>query len=88
MKANYALLLKSAGGESRQFELAKAEVLIGRSSASDIVLSDSKVSRGHARLECGPEGCTLVDLGSANGVRVNGKTVTRQKLAVRLIKDD
>ncbi|MBI4300332.1 MAG: FHA domain-containing protein [Chloroflexi bacterium] len=38
-----------------------------------MVLPDAKVSRAHARLECSDAGCVLVDLGSANGTRVNGQ---------------
>jgi hypothetical protein len=46
---------------------------IGRSRDCDIVLDDSSVSRHHADLR--PEGgaWTIEDLGSTNGVRVNGR---------------
>ncbi len=45
---------------------------IGRSRDCDIVLEDSSISRRHAELR--PEGSvwTIEDLGSTNGVRVNG----------------
>jgi hypothetical protein len=45
---------------------------IGRSRDCDIVLDDSSISRRHAELR--PEGSawTIEDLGSTNGVRVNG----------------
>lgn len=48
---------------------------IGRSRECDIVLEDSSVSRRHAELR--PRGTvwTIEDLGSTNGVRVNGLTV-------------
>lgn len=48
---------------------------IGRSRDCDIVLEDSSISRRHAELR--PEGgaWTIEDLGSTNGVRVNGLTV-------------
>jgi hypothetical protein len=48
---------------------------IGRSRDCDIVLEDSSISRRHAELR--PEGAswTIEDLGSTNGVRVNGLTV-------------
>lgn len=48
---------------------------IGRSRDCDIVLEDSSISRRHAELL--PEGSawTIEDLGSTNGVRVNGLTV-------------
>jgi hypothetical protein len=48
---------------------------IGRSRDCDVVLEDSSVSRRHAELR--PEGTawTIEDLGSTNGVRVNGLAV-------------
>ncbi len=48
---------------------------IGRSRDCDIVLEDSSVSRRHAELR--PEGNAwrIEDLGSTNGVRVNGLTI-------------
>ncbi len=48
---------------------------IGRSRDCDVVLEDSGVSRRHAELR--PEGAawTIEDLGSTNGVRVNGMAI-------------
>jgi pSer/pThr/pTyr-binding forkhead associated (FHA) protein len=45
---------------------------IGRSRDCEIVLEDSGVSRRHAELRPSADGWTLVDLGSTNGVRING----------------
>jgi hypothetical protein len=45
---------------------------IGRSRDCDIVLDDSSVSRHHAELRPGGAAWTIEDLGSTNGVRVNG----------------
>jgi hypothetical protein len=49
--------------------------IVGRSRECDIVLDDSNVSRRHA--EIAPSGAKwlIQDLGSTNGVRVNGRTV-------------
>jgi predicted component of type VI protein secretion system len=49
---------------------------IGRSRDCDIVLEDSGISRHHAEIRPGPDGWTLDDLGSTNGVRVNGRRVS------------
>ena len=49
---------------------------IGRSRSCDIVLSDVGISRQHAELRPSGEGWTIADLGSTNGLRVNGVTVT------------
>lgn len=75
------LVLTLPGGQKQEFALAKAGVTLGRATNNDIVLSDAKVSRAHARLECGDAGCTLVDLGSANGTRLNGMRVERAALS-------
>jgi hypothetical protein len=48
---------------------------IGRSRDCEIVLEDSGVSRRHAELRPTASGWTIEDLGSTNGVRVNGLTV-------------
>ena len=72
-------LIQQAGPE-QEFELSKASIVIGRAMTSDIVLSDARLSRSHARLECGPSGCTLIDLGSSNGSRVNGVRVEQAVL--------
>jgi len=50
--------------------------VIGRSRDCDIVLSDSNVSRRHAEIRpAGADGWVISDLGSTNGVRVNGREV-------------
>ncbi len=48
---------------------------VGRSRDCDVVLDDAGISRHHAELRPGPDGWTVQDLGSTNGVRVNGATV-------------
>jgi len=74
------LVLLSEGGPEQEFELGKTRVTLGRSNTNDIILSDSRVSRNHARLECSTAGCTLVDLGSSNGSFVNEQRVQRKLL--------
>lgn len=59
----------------RQVELADGVYVIGRSSGCDVVLTDSKVSRRHAQLEIEARDVHVVDLGSRNGVFVNGVPV-------------
>ncbi len=75
------LTLTLPGGVEQEFTLEKANITLGRALTNDIVLPDPRVSREHARLECGAEGCSLVDLGSANKTRVNGVIVERTQLA-------
>lgn len=49
--------------------------VLGRSRECDVVLDDSSVSRRHAQLRPQGEEWTLEDMGSTNGVRVNGAPV-------------
>ena len=68
-----------AGGT---FALTTGDVLVGRDGDNDIVLAENMVSRRHARLRRDAQGrFVLTDLGSANGVHVNGMRVARAYLA-------
>ena len=51
---------------------------MGRQAGNEIHLNDPLVSRQHARLECSDKGCTITDLGSANGSSLNGEPLTPQ----------
>ena len=53
---------------------------IGRSSGNDITIDNLLVSRRHARLDCSGGRCAVEDLGSANGLFVNGKRVSHAVL--------
>jgi hypothetical protein len=55
---------------------------IGRSAHCQVILDGAKVSRLHARLVVGAEDATIEDLGSANGVFVNGRRVMRGRQPV------
>ena len=46
--------------------------VIGRSRECDIVLDDAGVSRRHAEIRPSLDGWTVRDLGSTNGMHVNG----------------
>ena len=61
-------------------ELTERRVVIGRSRDCDIQLSDTNVSRRHAELRQEGASYWIVDLGSTNGMEVNGKRVKRAKL--------
>jgi pSer/pThr/pTyr-binding forkhead associated (FHA) protein len=56
------------------------QTVIGRSATSDVVVPLDQVSALHARLDSGRRGLRLTDLGSANGVRVNGAAVRTARL--------
>jgi hypothetical protein len=59
--------------DGRRLLVAPRGSLIGRGRDCDIVLDDAGVSRRHAQLSPTPTGWAIEDLGSTNGVRVNGE---------------
>jgi len=59
------------------YALDQPEITIGRQADNAIVLTDTQVSRQHARLTVGETGVTIADLDSANGTRVNGTPITK-----------
>ncbi|MBD3220177.1 FHA domain-containing protein [bacterium] len=56
------------------------QTMIGRSETADVTVDQPQVSGLHARLGYGLSGPNISDLGSANGVRVNGQLVREQDL--------
>jgi hypothetical protein len=67
-------------GEGRRTVLSGNRVVLGRSREADIVLQDPNVSRRHAELRRDDSGWQIVDLGSTNGIKVNGRRVDNQPL--------
>lgn len=59
-----------------ELDLPLGETLIGRSAGCQLTLDDPLISRTHARFIVTNEIATVEDLGSRNGVRVNGKLIT------------
>jgi hypothetical protein len=66
--------------EGRRNVLSGERVLVGRSRECDVVVSDPNVSRRHIELRRGERGWTAVDLGSTNGMKVNGRRVGHAEL--------
>ena len=61
--------------EGKRYAVGPGGATIGRSRECDIVLGDTNVSRRHAELRPLGDGWAITDLGSTNGVRVNGRDV-------------
>jgi FhaA, N-terminal domain/FHA domain len=60
--------------------LSEKPVIIGRLPDCEIALTDPNVSRRHAEVRPFGTGFLVVDLGSTNGTRVNGATVSEHQL--------
>lgn len=60
--------------------LSGERMTIGRSRDCEIVIDDPNVSRRHAEVRKTIEGWMVVDLGSTNGVKVNGRRVHEEVL--------
>jgi Protein of unknown function (DUF3662)/FHA domain len=66
--------------DGRRLLIAPTGGTIGRSRDCDIVLDDVGVSRRHADIRPDPDGWTIEDLGSTNGVLVNGQKARGRQL--------
>ncbi|MBV9277223.1 MAG: DUF3662 domain-containing protein [Candidatus Eremiobacteraeota bacterium] len=77
----YRLRVVKGVPPDRVFPLDRT-LAIGRSTTNDVILSDPRISRRHARIETSSGGPILVDLDSTNGTFVDGQRVTEpQRLA-------
>ncbi len=66
----------------QEVDLQRGVTFIGRSEECEVTIEDPLVSRRHARILFEKDDVTLEDLGSRNGVRVNGRQISgSQKLA-------
>lgn len=66
--------------EGRIVALVADPSTVGRSDECDVVLNDPNVSRRHAELRMQGGEWHVVDLGSTNGVKVNGRAVSSARL--------
>ena len=67
--------------DDRRYVLDGPKATIGRSKDTDCVLRDPNVSRRHAELRRADTGdWQIVDLGSTNGIKVNGRRVSSSRL--------
>ena len=66
--------------EGRRNVLSGERVTVGRSRDCDVVVSDPNVSRRHIELRRGERGWAAVDLGSTNGMKVNGRRLSHAEL--------
>jgi hypothetical protein len=63
----------------RDIDLPEGEFVIGRAATCQLSLDDPLVSRNHATLSVTSDAVVLADLGSRNGVRVNGDRIESKR---------
>jgi hypothetical protein len=60
-------------------ELNQGDTVLGRGPKNTVVLDDALVSRTHAKIVVQGDVITIEDLGSANGVLLNGERIDRKR---------
>lgn len=79
----HRLIVMTKSGTPRLITLQAGRTRIGRDANNAVVLDSVKVSRSHAEIDATRGAAVLVDLGSSNGTRVNGRKVRWQALKHR-----
>lgn len=70
------IIVQYPSGNSDSFPLSRLRTTIGRSARSDVCIADAFASRLHAEIRQEGDAFWLLDLGSANGTRLNGAPVS------------
>jgi pSer/pThr/pTyr-binding forkhead associated (FHA) protein len=69
------LIITGGFGKPFRYEVEEGETVVGRETDVDLVLPNNSVSRKHAKLIRDGDELRVQDLGSRNGVQVNGERV-------------
>ena len=67
--------------DGERHELTGRTLVLGRSREADLRIDDANISRRHAEIRQEDGAYWIVDLGSTNGVEVNGRRVDRARLS-------
>lgn len=70
------LVMLTPPAPGAEFALSKDRIRIGRAEDLDVWVNHRSISREHAEIILDAEGFKVLDLGSANGVRVNSEETT------------
>src|SRR5437764_5640962 len=70
------LKIQKGDPRGRTFPLDRESTVLGRDASCEIVLTDHKVSKRHARIRRSDDGFHIEDLQSTNGTRVGDRTLT------------
>lgn len=75
-----SLLIRHSSGKRSMFKLSRGNTILGRSEEAGIRLEDRSISQSHAMMVLTPCGIQVIDLGSTNGIKVNGRTLHTAQL--------
>jgi two-component system cell cycle response regulator len=81
------LILIRGAPQGHRFFITADEMIIGRDPTADISITDSSISRKHAKVTRVGNVVKIEDLGSSNGTAVNGKKLESGNVA-KLAKED
>jgi pSer/pThr/pTyr-binding forkhead associated (FHA) protein len=77
-RARFVLVSSAAAGA--EYLIDRERVIMGRGPGVDFAFDDPDMSRQHASVECSEDGLGIRDLGSTNGLFVNGDAVQAAEL--------
>lgn len=69
------LVVVEGAGAGAEYEISENGVTVGRGPGVDIALQDPAMSKVHAAFEPAENGVRVRDMGSTNGIAVNGSRV-------------
>jgi len=73
-KAQYSFI--AIDNPRQRIHLTKESTLVGRNPACDIALDHGSISRQHCLMQISDRGLHIKDLGTTNGTKINGVTIT------------
>ena len=79
--ADAKLTIVDGKDSGKNIEITKDEILAGRSLDNDFVISDISVSRKHFKIKKEGDRFIISDMGSGNGIKVNGSKTTSTTLS-------
>ena len=79
----FVLAVIDGGTPNRVYRIDHPETVIGREDGVEFVLADDEISKRHCLIRADGPVCTLTDLGSLNGTRLNGRRL-REGVAQRI----
>lgn len=77
----YRLMCLTGATKGEAYMIVGNRIIIGRSEKADIRINDTKASREHAEVSRSGDSWYVTDMGSQNGVMVNDKKITQEKLS-------